>query len=870
MRSIVDESGPTDVRTGAVRSLLEGIEAQVPAGDLARMDPFRAACELSGQVVRTVVRRLTWLERWVGVPVWAKLEFQQHTGSFKYRGAHLAVSRGNGHPVIAASAGNHGLAVAEAARRTGVRANICIPLAASRLKRERILATGAGLIEHGNSLEEATDHARKVAARDDSYYISPYNNPDMIAGAATLAVEFLDEIPDLTTAVVPIGGGGLASGFAVGARAAGHSLELIGCEPHHYASVASSLTAGEIVRVVHQPTLADGLAVNLEPGSVTFELARRSLSHVIRLTEEELAAATLALLVHESVLVEPSGAASLIACLRLAQQGRLNGPVAIPLCGGNLHHATLTKIQRYPFTDPDLLRLLDLRGRAVSHTPVARVHRTVGRSTHQQETASPRNDLAQQLDTCLARLDQALREADEYTAYCELHSLAMDATVVGELADAAKSARRRVEVQGERLREDQGTEVSPALLALSEATVRFGLSTAAHVRSALEWCAPSYAQSGVAQFFNTGVQDAPTVNYDRYESADTRGVETQLLGALGLPGDEYAVTATSSGMAAYTLVESFLLRSRLKPGDTVLTAPYIYFEAWEQLQSLPFVDCVRANGYETDDILAAVREHQPRCVFIDPVANTAQQRMADIPNILSRLRETVAARTTVVIDGTMVSGAFDAETLRSDDRVEVIYYESCSKYLQLGHDAAMAGMVAYPVAENPMFERLRRNTGTILYARNARLFPSLDREMLLRRMSRICSNALAVATALAADPGVSALGETFYPGSPDHADFAKARGLRHAGGCVTFLYFEEGRNHRDQLDAVVEHALAKAKEKGLHMTKGVSFGFSAPRISAAASMAETEPPFLRIYVGDLGAAQSSLLAEVIADAIAAV
>jgi cystathionine beta-lyase/cystathionine gamma-synthase len=339
------------------------------------------------------------------------------------------------------------------------------------------------------------------------------------------------------------------------------------------------------------------------------------------------------------------------------------------------------------------------------------------------------------------------------------------------------------------------------------------------MRSALEWCAPSYAQSGVAQFFNTGAQDAPIVNYDRYESADTQGVETQLLGALGFSGDRYAITATSSGMAAYTLVESFLLRARLKLGDTVLTAPYIYFEASEQLQSLPFVRYVRANGYETDDILAAVRDHQPRCVFVEPVANTAQQRMVDIPDVLARLRETVTKRTTVVIDGTMVSGALDPETLYSDDRVEVIYYESCSKYLQLGHDAAMAGMVAYPVEENATFERLRRNTGTILYARNARLFPWFDRDLFLRRMNRICSNAQAVAVALAADPRVTAMGETFHPGLPGHADFAKARKLRYAGGCVTFLFFEEGYNHRDQLDAVLEHALANAKEKGLYMTK---------------------------------------------------
>lgn len=833
--------------------------------DLGWVDPFSAASQLEPYVLTTPVRRLPWLERLVGVPVWAKLEFQQHTGSFKYRGAWLAVARSAvDQPVIAASAGNHGLAVAEAARRQGRAATICIPLVASRLKRERILATGADVVEHGNSLEEATAHAQQMATNLGLHYISPYNDPDVISGAAALAVEFFKELPSVTTAVVPVGGGGLVSGFAVAAAAMGLDIELIGCEPERYPSVTASLQAGKVVRVVHQPTLADGLAVNLEPDSITLEIARRHLAGTVPLSEEDLAAATLALLAHESLLVEPSGAAAVLACLRLAQQGRLSGPVAIPLCGGNLQHSTLAKVQRYPFTDTELRRLLDLQGRTVADTLVARSRSVTGIRIPLGKESSPAVDIDVQLDLAKADLDESLREIDEYRRYCAAHGLVVADEFTDDLTTSAEAIRDRIE---QRRKNPDGTATPTDLLAVSESLVRLGIATAAYTRNALEWCSPSYAQSRVAQFFNTGAQDAPIVNYDRYGSPATKRVETQLLATLGLSGRDFGVTATSSGMAAYTLIESFLLRRRLSPGDTVVTAPYIYFEASEQLESLPNIRTVRADGYEVDEILAAVKRHQPRCLFIDPVANTAQQQMVDIPAVIARLREEVEGPITVVIDGTMISGALGGDVLRTDEQLEVIYYESCSKYLQLGHDASMGGVVVHPVGESAALDRLRRNTGTILYARNARHFPTLDQELFSRRMARICDNTIAVATTLASDPWVREKGTVFHPSLDSHPDLQKARKLKYAGGCVTFLFHEAGQNSPDQLNALLEHALANARHEGLHLTKGVSFGFSAPRISAAASMAESEPPFLRIYVGDFGTDQTALLAKVMIDAI---
>jgi threonine dehydratase len=338
------------------------------------IDCADAVRALEGCVIRTEVRRLHWLERWVGVPVWAKLECHQITGSFKYRGAWYRLGKlPSKHGIIAASAGNHGLAVAEVARRMNIPANICVPTTASRLKRERILATGLGLIEFGKSLEEATAHATELAERQGWTFVSPYNDPDIIAGQSTVGVELLQDAPDIETMVVPVGGGGLACGIALGCRVLGRSIRVIGVEPERYGSLSASMAHRATHRVVHQPTIADGLAINLEPHAITVNLALELIDQIVLLSEEEIAAATLSILFHEGLLVEPAGAASVLACIRLAERGLLTGPLGIPLCGGNLHHNTLSKIQHWPFSDPTCRRLLDLHGRSVEHEAPPRV-----------------------------------------------------------------------------------------------------------------------------------------------------------------------------------------------------------------------------------------------------------------------------------------------------------------------------------------------------------------------------------------------------------------------------------------------------------------------------------------------------------------
>ncbi|MCW3819849.1 PLP-dependent transferase [Micromonospora sp. DR5-3] len=457
-------------------------------------------------------------------------------------------------------------------------------------------------------------------------------------------------------------------------------------------------------------------------------------------------------------------------------------------------------------------------------------------------------DLVKALDICAWDLRAARHDIDEFVGYCEQHMLPVDKPVVAALVAAAHQARERIAEQRQSLLTQ--SEIDVTQLSASELALRFGLATLSYVRNALEWRSAAFDQSLAVQFFDLWAQGSPPVNYERYGHNPVCRVEAQLLEVLGLSPESHSISATSSGVAAYTLVESFLLRKRLRNGDRVLMAPYIYFEASEQLTTLPFVRVERASGYGVEEIIADVVHYRPRVLFVDPLANTAEQRMIDLPGLLARLRSVVLERTTVVIDGTMLSGGLPPELLDSDDKVEVLYYESGSKYLQLGMDAGMAGLVAYPIELREAFDRQRRNTGLILYRHGADLFPRYQRSFYRRRMRRIGANALRIAELLRDDRRVTDVGEVFYPGLPDHPDARIAERLPYAGGCVTFLFHERDRNTKDELNVLFDRIFANARVLGVQVTKGASFGFSIPRISAADAFAEGEPPFLRLYAGD--------------------
>jgi threonine dehydratase len=285
----------------------------------------------------------------LGAEVWLKLECQQRTGSFKLRGALNRLltlpeeARASG--VLTCSAGNHGLGLAEAARLTGIAATIVVPENASPAKVAGLRRSGVELLLIGKDYDEAEARAPEIARARGLTFVSPYDDPAVIAGAGTVALETLLALPEAGTIVVPVGGGGLAAGIGVVARAINPALRVIGVQSEASAAMTASLIAGELVPVESGPTLADGLAGNIAPGSITFPLVRDHLDDVITVSETAIAAAMLTFLDRHHLVVEGSGAVGL-AALRENKLTATPAPIVLIVSGGNVATTVLAGLLR--------------------------------------------------------------------------------------------------------------------------------------------------------------------------------------------------------------------------------------------------------------------------------------------------------------------------------------------------------------------------------------------------------------------------------------------------------------------------------------------------------------------------------------------
>lgn len=482
-------------------------------------------------------------------------------------------------------------------------------------------------------------------------------------------------------------------------------------------------------------------------------------------------------------------------------------------------------------------------------------------------TSAPARELLVQFDSCTVALCDARDAIEEHARFCVRNRLPMDQPLIARLLDAVRHAEARLR-QERHVLVGHGESDRPEKLSAGETVLRFGWATYSYVRGALEWCSPSTAQSCAVQFFDVGAQNSPELNYARYETSAVESLERHVADVLGVPAGTHTVSATSSGIAAYTLIEAVLLRHRLRPGDAVLIAPTVHYEAVEQLVALPYFHTVRSQAHRIEDLLGDVRRHRPRCVFVDPQANNARQRMIDVPELIRELPSVTSDPITVVIDGTMLSCGLSPIDVPDDSPLEVIYYESGSKHLQLGLDMTMAGFVVHPTASRDQFHRQRRSTGSVLDPSAADRFPRYPSHTHRSRMQRIGHNASRAARLLHEDPRVSEVGQVFHPALPDHPDREVAATLPYPDGCLTFLFHQRERNSREELNALFERILANARTLGVQLAKGASFGFSVPRLQAAEdTCSDVGSPYLRLSVGDR-ADQVDLLVEAVADAIA--
>ena len=300
-------------------------------------DIEKAAVALQGVVHATSLDLSSTFSGMVGVPVYLKMENLQKTGSFKLRGAynkiHLLSSAEKACGVIAASAGNHAQGVAYAATHAGIRSVIVMPETAPLAKVSATRGYGAEVVLAGSSYDEAYAKARELESEQQLTFIHAFNDPQVMAGQGTIALEILRELPELDTIIVPVGGGGLIAGVATAIKALAPRVKVVGVQACGADAMCRSKACGDLMQTMEAVTIADGIAVK-SPGDATFSVVQKFVDEMVSIDDEAIASAILMLLERAKMMVEGSGAVGLAALLN----GKINcsGPVACVVSGGNI------------------------------------------------------------------------------------------------------------------------------------------------------------------------------------------------------------------------------------------------------------------------------------------------------------------------------------------------------------------------------------------------------------------------------------------------------------------------------------------------------------------------------------------------------
>ncbi|MDE2771431.1 MAG: pyridoxal-phosphate dependent enzyme [Bacteroidota bacterium] len=296
-----------------------------------------AANRLKGEVVETKALRSKELGKEFGAIVFLKLENEQHTGSFKYRGALNKLLSLNEplSPIAAASTGNHGLAISRVLKDFGAKGTIYLPVTTEEHKREVLSEGVADLVFSGDDGIDAEREARRVAEQERRVFISPYNDWQIIAGQGTVGVELLRQAGSLDYVFVSVGGGGLISGLALILKTHLPTIKIIGCSPERSNVMQASVEAGRIVEQHSQPTLSDGTAGQIESDTITLPLCVDLVDEWLMATEEEIANAMRRVYREHGIKIE--GAAGVaVACFLGYKKNLTKKRLALIICGGNI------------------------------------------------------------------------------------------------------------------------------------------------------------------------------------------------------------------------------------------------------------------------------------------------------------------------------------------------------------------------------------------------------------------------------------------------------------------------------------------------------------------------------------------------------
>ena len=312
-------------------------------------DFYDAKRVLSGVAQETPMELSRYLSELLGQTVYLKCENLQRTGSYKIRGAYYRMSKlseeDKAKGVVAASAGNHAQGVAFAARELGIKATIFTPVGVALPKLQATRAYGADVVLAGHNIIEPLARAQEFAETTGAIRIPPFDHPDVVAGQGTVGLEILEQIPEVTAVIVPIGGGGLMAGVASAikqqAATEGRTVRIIGVQAENAAAYPPSLEQGAPVEVTVGPTICDGIAVQ-KPGALNFDIINSLVDEVVTVSDDDTARAILVLLERAKMVVEPAGAVGVAAILA----GKISaaGPTVVILSGGNIDPMIMERV----------------------------------------------------------------------------------------------------------------------------------------------------------------------------------------------------------------------------------------------------------------------------------------------------------------------------------------------------------------------------------------------------------------------------------------------------------------------------------------------------------------------------------------------
>src|SRR5208282_225667 len=305
-----------------------------------------ASRRIAGVAYKTPLYYSPGLSNLTGAKVYLKLESYQPIRVFKVRGAANKIlklsqeERNRG--LVAASSGNHGLAVSYLAKLTGTKATIVVPTTAVEEKVRAIEEYGGTVIKHGLFHDERYDKAFEIQKATGAVLIPPFDDPDIIAGQGTIGLEIHQDLPTANAVIVPIGGGGLISGIATALKSLKPETKIFGVEPEKASSMYLSVKSGKITRLSDTTSIADGLAAR-EPGALTFECVKRYVDEILLVSEEEIEKAVFTVMRECHLIIEPSAAAAVAALVKKTDL-RQNAEIVVVVSGGNISLKLLSRI----------------------------------------------------------------------------------------------------------------------------------------------------------------------------------------------------------------------------------------------------------------------------------------------------------------------------------------------------------------------------------------------------------------------------------------------------------------------------------------------------------------------------------------------